>query len=477
MAPNPVSYREVIGGTGRVFRVGESSKDILGRSRNYMVYLPWIAMMAAGIYEYAYGSAVDTLQSAYGWSDTTTFMFSAIWGLFQAGIALPAGQLREKNIMSARTAMLLGALFCGIGLITLGNTSNIAINIIGFGLIGGTGAGLTYATCINMVSKWFPEKKGARVGFVNGGFAYGSIPFIIVFNYWFTVGNHSWVLDLMGIFVILVIGACAVFFKDPPKNWWPSEVDPTNWESNAGAAKRNLKKNPPAAKQFTWGEAMRRWQMYALWGALVLTSGVSFFGISFESHYAKSLGWAAFVATISAVLLALINGVGRAIVGWSSDLMGRKQTLVAICVILGLAQWGTVWAGSSHNEILFFVFAIISGFGGGAFYPMFAMMTPDYFGENYNASNYGTIYSGKLVGVFFAPLGAAFVTANGYTATYILAGAIGLVSALLVLTLRPPKVDAGAVSVPAQAASAAAADVPAQATTADKPASSRVTEE
>lgn len=475
------SYQEIQSASGRVFRVGEDPESILGRSRNYMVYLPWVAMMAAGIYEYAYGSAVDTLQGAYGWSDTTTFLFSAIWGLFQAGIALPAGQLREKNIVSARTAMLAGALFCGLGLITLGNTSNVALNIIGFGLIGGTGAGLVYATSINIVSKWFPEKKGARVGFVNGGFAYGSIPFIVIFNYWFTIGDHAWVLDLIGVFVILVIGACAVFFKDPPKNWWPSDIDPTNWESNQ-KAKKNLEKNPPAKKQFTWGQAMRTWQMYAMWAALVLTSGISFFGISFESHYAKSLGWAAYVATVSAVLLALVNGTGRAAVGWASDHLGRKQTLILICVVLGLAQWGVGWSGSSHNEAMFFVFAIISGFGSGAFYPMFAMMTPDYFGENYNASNYGTVYSGKLVGVFFTPLGAAFVDANGYSATYILAGAIGIVSALFVLTLRQPKATDGGgapAAVPAQAASAKSevADVPSPAAPSDSPANSPVTTE
>ncbi|MBO0821727.1 MAG: hypothetical protein J2P26_12865, partial [Nocardiopsaceae bacterium] len=60
-------------------------------------------------------------------------------------------------------------------------------------------------------------------------------------------------------------------------------------------------------------------------------------------------------------------------------------------------------------------------------------------------SNYGLVYSGKVVGAVCAPLGAAFVDANGYSAAYIVAGAIGLGSALLVLTLRRPRVPAGAV--------------------------------
>ena len=39
---------------------------------------------------------------------------------------------------------------------------------------------MVYSSCINIVAKWYPEKKGWRIGFVNGGWAYGAVPFIIV---------------------------------------------------------------------------------------------------------------------------------------------------------------------------------------------------------------------------------------------------------------------------------------------------------
>jgi hypothetical protein len=68
--PASVSYREVTDANGRKFRVGEEPAQIMGRSRSYMVWLPWVAMMAAGVFEYAYGSAAKTLQATYHWSDT-----------------------------------------------------------------------------------------------------------------------------------------------------------------------------------------------------------------------------------------------------------------------------------------------------------------------------------------------------------------------------------------------------------------------
>ena len=438
---SPPTYREVTASNGRVYRVGEDPKQILGRSRTYMIWLPWVAMMAAGVFEYAYGSAVKTLQDSYNWSTTESFTLTGVWGFFQAGIALPYGRIRETGKLPVRRAMMIGGVFSLIAFVVLGLTGNIVVNVITYGVIGGIGTGLVYATCVNLVGKWYPESKGSRVGFVNGGFGYGSIPFIIIFSYWFTVSNHTWVLALVGVFMMICMCTCGYFMKDPPMNWWPAQVDPTNWAKNQAAA-RNLKKNPPAAKQFSPNEALRQWQLYVMWFALTLTAGVSLFGISFETKFAKASGFAVYVAVLSAIMLAFVNGTGRGFVGWLSDRLGRKQTLILVCVILGLSQWGVGWSGVHGNEALFFTFAIISGFGSGAFYPMFALLTPDYFGENYNASNYGVVYSGKMFGSILAPVGAAFVTANGYGATYVLAGALSVVAALLVCTLRRPTVPA-----------------------------------
>jgi hypothetical protein len=82
-APRP--YREVTDANGRVYRIGETDRDILGHSRKLMVYLPWITMMAISVFEYAYGSAEDTLSHAHGWTQSNTFWILSVWVFFQAG--------------------------------------------------------------------------------------------------------------------------------------------------------------------------------------------------------------------------------------------------------------------------------------------------------------------------------------------------------------------------------------------------------
>jgi MFS family permease len=444
MAPvrtHGAAYKIVTDDNGRKYRVGESPEQILGHPRTWMMWLPWVAMLAVSVFEYGYGAAAHVLEQHNHWTMTQTFWIVTVWAMLQPAIAFPAGRLRERGELPVRTAMLVGAVLTGIGFFTLANTGNIGIVLAGYSVVGGLGAGLVYASAINIVGKWFPEKRGARMGFVNGGFAYGAVPFIYVFSYWFHPSNYSLVLNLIGLFVMVVIAVCGVFFKDPPKNWWPAEVDPLDWAEKARSAReRRAAKNPPAVAQFTPIQALRTGQLPLMWLSFWMIGNVSLFGSAYQVPFAKSLGFGPLVAASSAGVLAVINGVGRAAVGWISDHIGRKQTLILVLLIEAFAQVGLLYTGRAHLEIPFLLMAFVAGFGGGAFFPLFAALVPDYFGENYNASNYGVVYSAKvassLVGI---GVGASVIHSMGWTAAYLIGACLALVSAAVTLLLRQPQ--------------------------------------
>src|SRR5882757_1424917 len=314
MSSTFASHREITDANGRVYRVGETDRQLLGRSRAWMVWLPWMAMMAISVYEYGYGAAAKSLRDAHGWSMSQTFWLLSIWAFFQALIAFPAGKLREKDIVSARTAMLAGAVLSAIGFASIANSDNLVIAYLGFAVCGGVGVGLVYATCINMVGKWYPERRGAKTGFVNGGFAYVAVPFIFIFSYALHPDNYAQILDLVGVFMLLVVGLAGALFKDPPKNWWPAQIDPVQWSASKSGAK-SLRKNPPASRQYSPLEAIRTGMLPLMWLSLGITAGVSLFGISYMVPFAKDLGFGPLVAASSAGVLSVVNGVGRGLTG------------------------------------------------------------------------------------------------------------------------------------------------------------------
>src|ERR1700726_2665672 len=67
------SYHEVTNDTGRVFRVGEEPRQILGYPRGVVIMAAWPAMCLAGLLEYTWGSLSGSLQAAHNWSNAPTF--------------------------------------------------------------------------------------------------------------------------------------------------------------------------------------------------------------------------------------------------------------------------------------------------------------------------------------------------------------------------------------------------------------------
>ncbi|MEV6105593.1 OFA family MFS transporter [Streptomyces sp. NPDC051940] len=437
--PTSVTPQEVTDRNGRVYRIGETDIDIMGRPRKWMVILPWIGMMGISSAEYAFTSAEDTLHTAHMWSSGHIFWLMGVWVFFQAAVAFPAGQLRESGRLPARTAMMLGAVGTMLGYVSLAYAPHVLVAYLGFGVCSGIGAGLVYATCVNMVGKWYPERKGGKTGFVNGGFAYGSVPFVFLFTSYMDLSNYQTVLACVGVGLCLVVAGAGWFFKDPPKNWWPAEVDPLKATEDPRIA-RALAKNPPSPKQYTPREAARQPVLWMMWVCLLCTAGINIFGIAFQVPFGKDMGFAGGIVATAMSLKAIVNGTGRGIIGWISDRTGRRKTLIIVCLVLGSAQFGVLVSGQMGSMPFFLFCSMVSGFGGGAIFPLFAAMTADYFGENNNASNYGMVYSSKLIsGLVGSGLGAVVVGAWDYEGAFVLAGSIGLASAVLAVFLKAPE--------------------------------------
>ena len=204
--------------------------------------------------------------------------------------------------------------------------------------------------------------------------------------------------------------------------------------------RRALLKNPPAKKQYTPMEAVKTGILPLMWFVLLCTAGINIFGIAMQVPFGKEMGFAGGIVALAMSLKAIINGTGRGVIGWISDLYGRRNTLIIVCVVLGLSQYAVFLSGSIGSMPLFLMASMVSGFGGGAIFPLFAAMTADYFGENNNATNYGLVYSSKVIsGLVGAGMGSVVVDNWGYGAAFMIAGSVGVACAFISIFLRQPK--------------------------------------
>jgi MFS family permease len=442
-SPATAPYREVRDRFGRVYRIGETPEQLTGHGRWVYILVPWIAMMLISTFEYAWGTAEGTVGQVYGWNLTHLATLFSVWVVFEAGSSAPTGWLRERGYLSVRSAVLIGGIAVAVAYWSMTIAANPWVAFIGWTVIGGTGAGMIYSSCINTSSKWYPENKGLRTGFINGGFAYGSVPFIFLLGAYFHPSNFRAFLLILGLCFGLAIVVCSFFFRDPPKNWWPAHVDPVKYREDAERRRElNVHKNPPAVRQWTLSQSLRTRQIYLLWLNMFVILAAGLFGIAWTVPVAQDAGWAGFAAAGAGAIFAFLDGVGRPISGWLSEYLGRRGAMRWVFGVMAVFLLLNYWGAMAHIFALYVIASGVVGMCTGMQFPLFAVITADYYGETTNAQNYGIVYSAKVPGGLAGGLlGSVVISAWGYDVGFLLSAGLAALAVLLTWTHHQPTLD------------------------------------
>jgi MFS family permease len=238
--------------------------------------------------------------------------------------------------------------------------------------------------------------------------------------------------------MLIVVGACGAFLRDPPTGWWPQDIDPKVWAVDK-RLNRSLAHNVRAVRQFPPGEAVKTPTFLVMYLILVIAAAASLLAIAYIPIVAMHQGFSLGIGALAVGLLAVVNGAGRSVAGRISDRFGRRQTLSAALLLEGCAQLGLVYSASIGQSWAFVAFAALSGMAGGAFYPLFASLVADYFGEPNAVRNFGLVYSAKLFGgIIGVGLPALLVSSHGLAAPFVAAGLLSLLAAVMTRLIHRP---------------------------------------
>jgi MFS family permease len=416
---------------GRRYVVGPSAEELLGRRREWMLWLSWAAMAAIGILQYGFGSLVPALTER-GWAPVDVFWLLALWTVFQAGAGFPVAFLRERGRIGPRSAMVAGAVLLLLGPLALAHGSFL-VALLGYSVLSGTGAGLVYATCSSTVAKWYPERTAAKVSVVTGAFAYGSVPFAIAFLFTVDGGPLVPFLLVSAALIFLAVLAAGVVLRDPPANWWPPDVDPREWALDG--------RRVSAVRQYSPREAMRTGVAPLMYLILFCASAVSLFDITFLATLGAEVDVTLVVVAAGTGLLLGTNGAGRALAIRVSERLGRTRTLGWVLAVLGVGQLCLASAATTGSVAILLLASLLAGIGGGAFYPLFASLVREFFGDQSAGARqtHAAVYSAKAFGgVLGVGVAAVAVPGWGFPAVFLLASVLAIASGALCLKLRQP---------------------------------------
>jgi MFS family permease len=423
---------------GCSYRVGERPHDIMARSRSWMLWLPWAAMAGISVLQYGYGVAVIAVQQPHGPAAVDGSWVLALWVVFQAAAAAATPMLRRRLRIGPSTAMSIGAVMSAIGPLTLSCTGNLGLTVLGYSALCGTGAGIVYSTCLSTVAHWYPEQRGAKVSLVSGAFGCGSIPFVVLFACVLDPHNLRAVFTAVGLCVLVVVTLCGAFFRDPPSDWWPAEIDPRVWVFDK-RMNRSLIGNAPAIRQYWPSETARTSAFVLMYLIAVVATSATLLAIVYVPSIAVAHGLSLAVGAAAVGVLALVSGGGRGFASRFSDRFGRRQTLGLALGTEGFALLGLAYSASAGSALGFIALAALSGLAGGAFYSSFINLVADYFGERSAVGNFGLVYSAKTFGgLIGVGLPAMLIPSGQLGKAFVAIGLICLCTAIAPRRLQRP---------------------------------------
>src|SRR5690625_5744298 len=100
--------REIHDFYGRLYRVGQSDRELLGRSRAWMLAAACLAMLVAGVGQYGYAAMMPMLGGTRGWSLAASAMVLATWILCQSSTVYVGAEFLSLWYGSSRFVMLGG---------------------------------------------------------------------------------------------------------------------------------------------------------------------------------------------------------------------------------------------------------------------------------------------------------------------------------------------------------------------------------
>lgn len=384
---------------------------------------------------YAWSVFVAPLEKQFGWKRAQTSMVFTYAVVVFAITFIVAGRLQDK--FGPFWISLSGGVLVSLGFFLCAYTHSLNYLYFCFGVIGGVGNGLGYATPIPVMAKWFPDRRGLAVGLAVAGYGGGSAIFGPLANLKLipTYGVATTFQILGGIFLVMTVFG-AFLLKNPPAGY-----KVPGWTPKPAA------KAAATTHEFTPGEMVATPTFYFMWIAYALGTSAGLMVISQLVPFAKSVGVSsAALATMGLVVGAAGNASGRILSGWMSDALGRLNVLRLMIAISMIAMPILYKVGGNVSMLYVTVFVVYWCYG--TQLSVNASTTSDFWGTKNAGINYGLLFSSWGVAGIIGPriAGVLFDKYKNYQAAFYTAAVLAGVALICELIAKRPSVPAGATS-------------------------------
>ena len=406
-------------------RPADTGRSILANPWTQLI-IGVICMACVANLQYGWTLFVNPIDTKYHWGRAAIQVAFTLFVLAETWLIPVEGYLVDR--FGPRWVVIGGAILVTLAWVINSGASSLPVLYFAAAL-GGIGTGCVYGTCVGNALKWFPGRRGLAAGITAAGFGAGAA---------LTIGPISKMINSAGYeqtFMTFGLLQGAIVFVMA----WGMLVAPAQLQ----AAKTRVTQSTHG---YTPAEVLRSpvfWVMYVMFvlvaaGGLTMAASMAPIAKDFmiEKAPVALLGFVMPALVFALSLNRIFDGVGRPLLGWLSDRIGREYTM-ALAFGIGAAALFILSQAGTTATVFVLVTALYFGVYGEIF-SLFPATQGDTFGARYAAANAGMLYTAKGVGALLVPIAAAIAKSQGWGTVFIIGMGFNLLAALLALVaLRP----------------------------------------
>jgi len=372
---------------------------------------------------YSFGVFFKPVLTDFGWTRAATSGAHSLCFLLSGAEGIFLGRLSDRY--GPRLTVTICGIIFGLGYLLMAQINALWQLYLFYGVMVAVGVG-SYVPLISAVARWFVKRRGLMSGIVVSGVGAGTMVMPPVAN--LLISNYGWRNSyvIVGIIALVLIVVAAQFLRRDPSQMGqlPYGADEVKSESTA-----------PGAQGFSLNEAIRTRQFWIFTVALFFALFCIQTMLLHIVPHATDIG----ISTVSAAgILSVIGGlsiVGRIGTGSMSDRIGNRLSLVIVLILISVALF---WLTAVREMWMFYLFAIIFGFGYGGVAALESPRVAELFGLSSHGVIFGAVVFGATIGGAIGPLvaGRIFDITGSYQLAFLISGTLGIVSLILALLLR-----------------------------------------
>ncbi|KXJ92559.1 major facilitator superfamily domain-containing protein [Microdochium bolleyi] len=273
------------------------------------------------------------------------FLYALIGGLSisQALIIAPL-VMASHGGLGPQITMFIGTLIIFAALCAAGSATQIWQLIVTQGFVFGWGMGFIYLPAMEVLPHWFSRNRSLAVGFATSGAGLGGLAYSLLTGYLIQHSGVVWTYRILSFAALGMNLLSVALLRQRP----------------VSALARKAKSKAFNPRHFGRVEIL----LVVLWGFVTELGYITL--LYSLPTYATSIGLDAIQGSVVQALLNLGLGIGRPVVGYYSDRVGRINIAMgttAVCAVLIFALWVP-----AHSYGILLTFALLAGTVCGTFW-------------------------------------------------------------------------------------------------------------